>query len=161
VQPVKAGLPPWIPRERRRTAAQGQDGPKSAQGLHELAVASQNLGSLVSGLLAVLLALALSKSSLNEWGWRIPFALGVLIAPVGITIRSRLIETLDGAPHERPGSAGVIVSIVVRSNWLGPLLGLALVSGSTITQYFPINMTPYRVRTLHLPSLRLAAKPGL
>ena len=60
-------------------------------------LASQNLGSLVSGLLGVLLALALSKSSLNDWGWRVPFALGVLIAPVGVYIRSRLVETLDKA----------------------------------------------------------------
>jgi MFS family permease len=114
-------------------------------------LASQNLGSLVSGLLGVLLALALSKSSLNDWGWRVPFALGVLIAPVGITIRSRLVETLDKAPHDGPRSAGAIVSLVVRSNWLGLLAGLALISGGTITQYFLINMTPYAIRTLHLP----------
>ena len=57
--------------------------------------ASQNLGALASGLIGFLLALALSKSSFNEWGWRVPFAIGVLIAPVGAYIRSRLIETLD------------------------------------------------------------------
>jgi predicted MFS family arabinose efflux permease len=114
-------------------------------------LASQNLGSLVSGLLGVLLALALSKSSLNDWGWRVPFALGVLIAPVGIYIRSRLVETLDKAPQDGSRSTGAIVALVVRSNWLGLLLGLALISGGTITQYFLINMTPYAIRTLHLP----------
>ncbi len=31
------------------------------------------------------------------------------------------------------------------------LLGLALISGGTITQYFLITMTPYAIRTLHLP----------
>jgi MFS family permease len=114
-------------------------------------LASQNLGSLVSGLLGVLLALMLSKSSLNDWGWRVPFALGVLIAPVGIYIRSRLVETLDKAPQDGSRGTGAIVSTVIRSNWPGLLLGLALVSGSTITQYFLINMTPYAIRTLHLP----------
>ena len=56
--------------------------------------ASQNLGALASGLIGFLLALALSKSSFNDWGWRVPFAIGVLIAPVGAYIRSRLVETL-------------------------------------------------------------------
>ena len=37
-------------------------------------LASQNLGSLASGLIGFLLALSLSKSSLNDWGWRVPFA---------------------------------------------------------------------------------------
>ena len=36
-------------------------------------------------------------------------------------------------------------------NWRGLLLGLGLISGATISQYFLINMTPYAMRTLHLP----------
>jgi MFS family permease len=32
------------------------------------------------------------------------------------------------------------------------LLALALISGGTITQYFLITMTPYAIRTLHLPA---------
>jgi MFS family permease len=114
-------------------------------------LASQNLGSLASGIIGVLLALALSKSSLNDWGWRVPFALGVLIAPVGVYVRSRLVETLDISTHGGSRKTGAILSTVVRSNWPGLLLGLALISGGTITQYFLINMTPYAVRTLYLP----------
>ena len=33
----------------------------------------------------------------------------------------------------------------------GRAVGLALISGGTITQYFLITMTPYAIRTLHLP----------
>ena len=46
-----------------------------------------------------------------------------------------------------------ILSAVLRSNWRGVLLGLALISGGTITQYFLITMTPYAIRTLHLPAV--------
>jgi MFS family permease len=113
-------------------------------------LASQNLGSLASGIIGFLLALTLSKSSLNDWGWRVPFAIGVLIAPVGVYIRSQLVETIHTSPRERSRSAGAIVSTVIRSNWRGLLLGLALVSGGTITQYFLITMTPYAIRTLHM-----------
>src|SRR5271157_3514423 len=36
-------------------------------------LASQNLGSLASGLIGLILALCLTKSSFNDWGWRVPF----------------------------------------------------------------------------------------
>ena len=114
-------------------------------------LASQNLGSLASGVIGVVLALVLTRSSFNDWGWRLPFALGVLIAPVGVYIRSGLVETLETADHHRRAGAGAIVATVLRDNWRGLLLGLALISGGTITQYFLITMTPYAIRTLHLP----------
>lgn len=114
-------------------------------------LASQNLGALASGLIGVTLALLLTKTSYSDWGWRVPFALGILVAPVGIYIRSQLVETLDTPEHHRQ-NAGAIVGAVLRDNWTGLLLGLALVSGGTITQYFLITMTPYAIRTLHLPN---------
>ncbi len=114
-------------------------------------LASQNLSSVLGGSIGLMLALALSQSSLNAWGWRVPFAFGVLIAPVGITIRSQLVETLEKPPQDRARGATAILSAVIRSNWRGLLLGLALISGGTITQYFLITMTPYAIRTLHLP----------
>jgi MFS family permease len=114
-------------------------------------LASQNLSSLLGGSIGLLLALALSQSSLNDWGWRVPFAFGILIAPVGIYIRRQLVETLEKPSRERARGAAAILSTVIRSNWRGVLLGLALISGGTITQYFLITMTPYAIRTLHLP----------
>ena len=114
-------------------------------------LASQNLGSLAGGIIGVVLALALSKSSYAAWGWRVPFAIGVLIAPVGLYVRTRLDETLDrSAPGQR--RTGNILSTVLRASWTRVLLGLALISGGTITQYFLITMTPYAIRTLHLPA---------
>jgi MFS family permease len=115
-------------------------------------LASQNLGSLASGVIGVLLALALSKASYNEWGWRVPFAIGVLIAPVGVYIRSQLVETLHPSARARSRNTAGILATVLRANWSGVLLGLALISGGTITQYFLITLTPYAIRTLHLPA---------
>lgn len=115
-------------------------------------LASQNLGSLASGVIGVLLALTLSKTSYTEWGWRVPFAIGVLIAPVGVYIRSRLPETLDQTDRKAPRRTAEILSTVLRTNWTRLILGLALISGATITQYFLLVMTPYAIRTLHLPA---------
>ncbi len=113
--------------------------------------ASQNLGALAGGLIGFLLAVGLPKSSFNDWGWRVPFAIGVSIAPVGAYIRSRLVETLDGSKRKESSTTRAILSSVIRSNWLGVLLSLAIISGGTITQYFLLTLTPYAIRTLHLP----------
>ncbi|HZZ23515.1 MAG TPA: MFS transporter [Roseiarcus sp.] len=115
--------------------------------------ASQNLGALASGLIGFLLALALSKSSFNDWGWRVPFAIGVLIAPVGAYIRSRLVETLDSSARKELSNTKAILSVIIRLNCPGVLLSLAVISGGTITQYFLLTLTPYAIRTLHLPEL--------
>ena len=138
VGPATMFLLEAAPRDRRMLFASWQ-------------LASQNLSSLLGGSIGLLLALALSQSSLNQWGWRVPFAFGVLIAPVGVYIRSQLVETLEKPPQDRARAVTAILSAVIRSNWRGVLLGLALISGGTITQYFLITMTPYAIRTLHLP----------
>ncbi len=114
-------------------------------------LASQNLGALAYGLIGFLLASALSKQNLYDWGWRAPFALGILIAPIGIYIRNQLAETLALEPDVVPPRSGVVVSIVLKDYWFSVLLGVALIAGATITQYFLVNMTPYAIRTLHLP----------
>ena len=114
-------------------------------------LASQNLGSLAGGLIGFGLALGLSKSSYSDWGWRVPFAIGVLIAPVGVYVRSRLTETLEKSQQTKSPNAAGMLATVIRSNWAGLLLGLALIAGGTITQYFLLTMTPYAIRTLHLP----------
>src|SRR5208282_2004268 len=56
-----------------------------------------------------------------------------------------------GSTRLSTGGAAHIFSTVLRASWTRVLLGLALISGGTITQYFLITMTPYAVRTLHLP----------
>jgi MFS family permease len=114
-------------------------------------LASQNLGALASGLIGFLLAIALSHASYDAWGWRVPFAIGVLIAPVGVYIRSQLVETLDRTRQPARTARGLVAS-VFGSNWPAILLGLALISGGTITQYFLLTMTPYAIRTLHMPN---------
>jgi MFS family permease len=114
-------------------------------------IASQNLAQLAVGLAGFLLATTLSPADLNEWGWRLPFVLGIFIAPVGIYIRNQLSESLVLESHASPIKTGAAISAVLKNNWRNVLIGVGLVSGTTVTQYFLINMTPYAIRTLHLP----------
>ena len=56
--------------------------------------------------LGVILAATLSREELYAWGWRIPFLLGVLIAPVAFYIRRQLPETIDAIQPHRSTGAG-------------------------------------------------------
>ncbi len=75
----------------------------------------------------------------------------MLIAPVGVYIRNQLQETLTQERRTAPAKSGAIISTVLRENGFGVLVSVALIAGSTIAQYFLVNMTPYAIRTLHLP----------
>ncbi len=66
-------------------------------------------------------------------------------------IRNQLEETMKFLKDQPRQKTGQIVKSVVGDNGFGMLIGLLLVAGGTITQYFLINMTPYAIRTLHLP----------
>jgi MHS family proline/betaine transporter-like MFS transporter len=51
------------------------------------------VGQLVGAGVAAGLTSALGTAAMEEWGWRVPFLLGALIAPVGIYIRRNVDET--------------------------------------------------------------------
>ncbi|MBN3798877.1 MFS transporter, partial [Burkholderia sp. Ac-20392] len=51
--------------------------------------ASQGAAALAGSFVGFLLSYFLDTASLESWGWRVPFLLGVLIAPVGLYLRAR------------------------------------------------------------------------
>lgn len=59
--------------------------------------ASMGISNLLGALVATLVTTLLSPEQVGEWGWRIPFILGLAIAPVGLWMR----KTLDETPHFR------------------------------------------------------------
>jgi MFS family permease len=109
-------------------------------------LASQNMGVILSGLIGVILAVSMSDQVANEWGWRIPFLLGILIAPIGFYIRRNLDETLD--TEEAHGSMSAVLSDVLKRYWARVVLCVLVISGATITQYFFIYTTTYALTTL-------------
>ncbi len=59
--------------------------------------ASMGISNLLGALVATLVTTLLTEEQVGEWGWRIPFILGLAIAPVGLWMRAALDET----PHFR------------------------------------------------------------
>jgi MHS family proline/betaine transporter-like MFS transporter len=54
---------------------------------------SNAIGLLLGSGLAALLATVLTPDDINSWGWRIPFLLGALFAPIGLWLRRSTDET--------------------------------------------------------------------
>jgi len=65
---------------------------------------STTVGQLLASGCAAVLAATLSDAQLSSWGWRLGFAVGALVALVGLVIRRTAEETMTPPPAgERPG----------------------------------------------------------
>lgn len=109
---------------------------------------SQGFAALVATGLGVLLTSTMSAADLQAWGWRIPFAVGLLIGPIGYYIRSHMDETPEfrGAAPPRAPMRDLIVT-----QWDLLLLVIGTVIISTSSQYMLVYMPTYAIRELHLP----------
>jgi MFS transporter, MHS family, proline/betaine transporter len=109
---------------------------------------SQGFAALVATGLGVLLTTSMSADTLQAWGWRIPFAVGLLIGPVGYYIRNRLDETpefIEAGEARRP------IRDLFVGQWDRLLLTIGAVAASTSSQYLLVYMPTYAIRELNLP----------
>ncbi len=111
--------------------------------------ASQGVAILAAGLIGAALGAILDKEQLASWGWRVPFALGLVIVPVGLYIRRRLPETLLAAASRRGGSA---LQVILRRHLRSLVLGILIIMCLTISTYVGNYMTTYALTTLGLPA---------
>lgn len=58
-----------------------------------LQMSTSMLAIVLGGAVGTLLTSSLSRAQLESWGWRVPFAIGLLIGPVGYYIRKNVSET--------------------------------------------------------------------
>ena len=109
---------------------------------------SQGLAALIATGFGVLLTTTMPAADLQSWGWRIPFAFGLLIGPVGYYIRSRLTETPEFLDA---GQARAPLRDLFVEQWDRLLLTVGAVVASTSSQYMLVYMPTYAIRELHLP----------
>jgi MHS family alpha-ketoglutarate permease-like MFS transporter len=109
--------------------------------------------TLISGqliALAVLLVLqaAMPETELEAWGWRIPFAIGAVLAVVVFYIRRRLAETEsfeNARASDAPRSSGLNL---FRDHPKEALLVMALTAGGTLAFYaYTTYMQKFLVNT--------------
>ncbi len=93
----------------------------------------------------------LTPAQVSDWGWRVPFLLGVLIVPVGLWLRAALEETHANEDHERTRAVSSL-SVAFRLH-LGKIgAGVALIIGGTAANaIIVLYMATYAVTQLKLP----------
>ena len=78
------------------------------------------------------------------WGWRIPFLIGCLIIPLLFVLRSSLQETAEfekrraAADHPKPRE----IMLQLVKNWRIVMIGMLLVTMTTVSFYFITAYTP-------------------
>ena len=110
-------------------------------------IASQGLAVLAAGVLGVLLSIVLSSDQLGDWGWRVPFVLGLALIPVAVYLRRAMPETLEaGVKAARTGRDRLSAHSGVIA------LGVLVVLGATVSTYVGNYMTTYAITTLKMPA---------
>jgi len=105
---------------------------------------SQQVAVMFAALMGVLLSWALPPEQMAAWGWRIPLLIGCMIIPFLFMIRRSLQETDEflarQASHHHPTPKQIFRS--VASNWRIVLLGMMMVTMTTVSFYFITAYTP-------------------
>jgi MFS transporter, MHS family, proline/betaine transporter len=126
-------------------------GPLSRRGyLVSWQLASQGAAALLGATLGVLVTSMLSPAALASWGWRIPFLIGLLIAPVGLYVRRRLRD--DQFLTHAAGYAGTRLTELFRRHGTTIALAMLMMMGQTIPVYAIVYFMPsYATRVMHMP----------
>ncbi len=109
---------------------------------------SQGLAALLGALVGLLLSNVLAPAELEAWGWRVAFAIGILVIPVGLVIRRRLEETAPAAHASEHASSMQLLREHGRALAASVLLMIGVASSTYIVVYYLSN---YAVSQLHMP----------
>jgi MFS family permease len=117
-------------------------------------MSAQALAILLSAGCGFLLTTHLTHDELTTWGWRVPFFVGALAAPIGLYIRHRVAESPEFAQlqdkHET--TARVSTGQFFRENGTAALCAMGVVIVGTASTYvWHSYMSVYVERQLHLP----------
>ena len=117
-------------------------------------LASQGLAALIAGLLGMLVSSLLAPEALRVWGWRLPFAFGLLLIPVAVYMRRSMPETMHVSVEQK--EAPTPVSLRGYSRII--VLAVLMLTGGTVATYVGTYMTTYAITTLHFsPTVSLSA----
>lgn len=111
---------------------------------------AQASGALASTIVGALLFNLFTQSQIEEWAWRLPFFLGLLIGPVGYYIRRHLHEPETAA--KAVGTQQRPLATVFTRYRRELIVGFALSSAINVMSYVIITHLPLYVHTsLGLP----------
>lgn len=104
-----------------------------------------NMGAVIASVLVATLISSLSSADMLQWGFRIPFLIGALLAIVGFYIRQRMSETPEFKKYRDNGKLERWPLKTVLRNHLFPItLGFAIAGlAAAITSIMSLFMATY------------------
>ncbi len=105
---------------------------------------SQQIAVIFVALLGVWLSTVVPPDEMTAWGWRVPFLVGCLIVPLIFMLRRSMTETEEfearkkSAHHPTPRE----ILEAVAKNWQIVIVGMLLVTMTTVSFYFITAYTP-------------------
>ncbi|WP_343604562.1 MFS transporter [Fluviicola sp.] len=103
------------------------------------------------GIQLILQKLLLTEEQLHDWGWRIPFVIGALLAVIALYLRRNLHETdaFEAQKEKVESKKGTIRELLKHPKAVLTVVGLTL--GGTLAFYTYTNyMQKFLVNTVHL-----------
>ena len=109
---------------------------------------SQSMTAVLATGFATILNTMLTSQQVESWGWRVPFFFGLLIAPVGLYVRSQLRETdrFMAATSSKSPVLDVLADYPSRI-----ALAAGVIAASAVTVYMVLFMPTFAIRQLGLP----------
>jgi MFS transporter, MHS family, proline/betaine transporter len=113
---------------------------------------SQGAAALLGATLGLLITSTVSAAALASWGWRIPFLIGLLIAPVGLYVRRRLRD--DPFFTNAAGHTRTPLTELFRQHGATIMLAVLMLMGQTLPVYSIVYFMPsYATRVMHMPAV--------
>ncbi len=91
----------------------------------------------MAGSIGMVLTSTLTPAELLAWGWRVPFAVGMLLIPAAVYLRREMPETLEQG--HTASSGGVPPTLGAHRRLI--VLSILAVMGGTVSTYVGNYMT--------------------
>lgn len=112
--------------------------------------ASQQVAVMFAAALGLILNHSLGEAGVKAWGWRVPFLIGCLLIPFLLLMRRRMGESPAYAARQHHPTFAEVWTTVGRNAGL-ILLGVMMVTMTTVSFYTITSYTPTFGKQLHLP----------
>ena len=129
--------------------------PTSKKGiLGSISFLSGILGSILSSILSFGIIYYFSKEFVLQWGWRLPYLIGIVIFLAGYQLRKNLLET-PAFISQRNKSKIISIKEILNNNLKNILLCFSLTALSATTfsiflVYMPSHLNAFKQLSLHL-----------
>ncbi|HUB15768.1 MAG TPA: MFS transporter [Acetobacteraceae bacterium] len=107
--------------------------------------------TMLASFFGVVLTTSLTHEQLVTWGWRIPYVFGMLIGPIGLYVRAKIVETPEFLAAAKPET--IPIMDLLRRHPVPVLLGIGVSIISNSSFYILAYIPTYGVKTLHLPAV--------